>query len=103
MSGRNDAVTHGVKDEVSLRFEPELLHEVRTMRFGGAAADKKRGGDFAAGFAFSGKFQHDEFALGQLLALHSWEKTFQRRRHRFLPEGFAQILSAPSGGADRSD
>ena len=37
---------------------------VRAVRFRGAAADEKRGGNFGAGLAFGRKLEDEQFALG---------------------------------------
>lgn len=35
-------VANGVKHQLRLRLQSELLHQVRAMRFGGPPADKRR-------------------------------------------------------------
>src|SRR6185295_6962673 len=62
---RDDPALEGVVDELGLRMEAQLAHEVRAVRLGRAGADEQPLRDLGVAVAFRGELQDLALARGQ--------------------------------------
>ena len=65
LSSGDDALADGEADEIGLRTQAQLPHQIRPVRLRGARADEEGLADLDAGLAFRGELEDFPLAIGE--------------------------------------